>query len=130
MVPTGNPIQITAQTPGEEEIALTKYIKEYRAAGKAWLDTVVEKGEQAYDTLFDKLQQLGDPHIPNLDQANKEQVFKCIRDRTGRFLSQDDFVLYVETEEEQEKLRYKLTGDAKEALSDYYDAVHTLCKAQ
>ena len=130
MVPTGNPTQITAQTPGVEEIALTKYIKEYRAAGKAWLDTVVEKGEQAYDTLFDKLQQLGDPHIPNLDQANKEQVFKCIRDRTGRFLSQDDFVLYVETEEEQEKLRYKLTGDAKEALSDYYNAVHTLCEAQ
>ena len=38
--------------------------------------------------------------------------------------------MYVETEEEQEKPRYKFTGDAKEALKDYYDAVHTLCKAQ
>ena len=127
-VPTGDPTQTTTQTPGKEEIALTNYVKEYRAAGKAWLDTVVEKGEQAYDTLFEKLQQLGDPHIPNFDQANKEQVFKCIR--TGRFLSQDDFVLYVETEEEQEKPKYKLTGDTKEALRDYYDAVHTLCEAQ
>ena len=61
---------------------------------------------------------------------DSEQVLKCIRDRTGRFLSQDDFILYVETEEEQEKLRYRFTDDAKEALSDYYDAVHTLCEAQ
>ena len=90
-VPTGDPTQTTAQIPGEEEIALTKYDKEYRAAGKGWLDTVVEKQEQAYDAFFNKLQQLGNPHIPNFDQANKEQVFKCIRDRTGRFLSQEDF---------------------------------------
>ena len=130
VVPTGDPTQTTAQTPGEEVIVLTNYVKEYRAAGKAWLDTVVEKGEQAYDMLFDKLQQLGDPHIDNFDQANKEQVFKCIRDRTGSFLSQDDFVLYVETEEEEETPRYKFTGEAKEALKDYYDAVHTLCEAQ
>ena len=80
--------------------------------------------------MFDKLQQLGDPHIPHFDQANKEQVLKCIRDRTGRFSSQDDFVLYVETEEEKETPRYKFTGDTKVALKDYYDAVHTLCKAQ
>ena len=80
--------------------------------------------------MYDKLQQLGSPHIVGLDQADKEQVFKCIRDRTGRFLTQDDFVLYVETEEEIEKPRYRLTGKAKEALLDYYDAVHTLCEAQ
>ena len=81
--------------------------------------------EQAYDTLYDKLQQLGTPHIVCLDQAGMEQVFKCIRDRTGRFLTQDDHVLYIETEEEIEKPRYGLTGEAKEALKDYYDAVHT-----
>ena len=39
-------------------------------------------------------------------------------------------MLYVETEEEIEKPRYKFTGDAKEALKDYYDVVHTLCEAQ
>ena len=80
--------------------------------------------------LYDKLQQLGDPHIDNLDQANRKQVFNCIRDRTGRFLSKDDFVVYVEREEEKKKPKYKLTSDTKEALRDYYDAVHTLCEAQ
>ena len=80
--------------------------------------------------MFDKLQQLGSPHIPNFDQADKEQVFKCIRDRTGRFLTQDEFVLYVETEEEIEKPKYNFTGDAREALQDYYNAVHMLCEAQ
>ena len=38
--------------------------------------------------------------------------------------------MYVETEEEKEKLRYKFTGDAKAALKDYYDTVDTLCEAQ
>ena len=37
---------------------------------------------------------------------------------------------YVETEEEKQKPRYVLTDDAKVALTDYYDAVHTLCEAQ
>ena len=45
-------------------------------------------------------------------------------------MSEDDFVVYVEREEEKKKPKYKLTGDAKEALRDYYDAVHTLCEAQ
>ena len=44
-VPTRDPTQTTAQVQGEEVIALTKYVKEYRAAGKVWLDTVVEKKE-------------------------------------------------------------------------------------
>ena len=99
-------------------------------AGKVWLDTVVNGKEQAYITLYDTLQQLGDPHIDNLDQGNREQVFNCIRDRTGRFLSEDEFVVYVEREEERKKPKYKFTGDTKEALKDYYDAVHTLCEAQ
>ena len=106
------------------------YVKAYKVAGKAWLDTVVEEEEQAYITLYDKLQQLGDPHIDNFDQANREQVFNCIRDRTGRFLSEDEFVVYVEREEEKKKPKYKLTGDAKEALRDYYNTVHTSCEAQ
>ena len=134
--PTKDPTQAPGkedptQVPGKAQIALTKYVKDYRAAGKVWLDTVVEQKENAYHTLFDKLQQLGTPHIPNFDQADKDQVFKCIRDRTGRFLTQDEFVLYVETEEEEiERPRYNLTGDAREALQEYYDAVHLLCEAQ
>ena len=54
----------------------------------------------------------------------------CIKDRTGRCLSEDDFTMYVEKEEAEKNPRYRFTGDAKEALKDYYDTVHTLCKAQ
>ena len=81
-------------------------------------------------TLFNTLQVLGNPHIDNFPDADRQQVFKCIRDRTGRFLREDNFVMYVEKEEEEKKPKYKLTGDAREALKNYYDAVHTLCKAQ
>ena len=80
--------------------------------------------------MFDELLKLGGPYIDNFDQADREQVFKCIRDKTGRFLDDDDFMTYVETEEEKQKPRYVLTDDAKVALTDYYDAVHTLCEAQ
>ena len=45
-------------------------------------------------------------------------------------MSDDEFVVHVEREEEKKKPKYKLTGDATEALRDYYDAVHTLCEAQ
>ena len=90
----------------------------------------MKDGEEAYIRLFNKLMELGSPYIDYFDQADREQVFKCIRDETGRFLDDDDFVTYVETEEEKKKPRYDLTGDAKIALTDYYNAVHTLCEAQ
>ena len=114
----------------DEPPALTKYVKEYKAAGKAWLDSVVKDGEEAYIRLFNKLLELGSPYIDYFDQADREQVFKCIRDKTGRFLDDDDFMMYVETEEEKKKPRYTFTGDAKVAMTDYYDAVHMLCEAQ
>ena len=129
--PTDEPTQPAATNPDEDEPpAPTKYVKAYKAAGKAWLDSVVKDGKEAYIRLFDKLLELGNSYIDNFNQADREQVFKCIRDKTGRFLDDDDFVTYVETEEEKQKPRYVLTGDAKIALTDYYDAVHTLCEAQ
>ena len=129
--PPMNPPCPQPQIPDEDEPpAPTKYVKAYQAAGKEWLDSVVKDGEAAYTKLFDKLLVLGDPYIDNFDQADKEQVFKCIRDKTGRFLDDDDFMTYVETEEEKKKPRYVLISDAKVALTDYYDAVHTLCEAQ
>ena len=45
-------------------------------------------------------------------------------------MKEDEFCLYVETEEEKEKPSYKFTGDTKEALKDYHDVVHTLCEAE
>ena len=128
--PTDDPVQDPTQTAGEVEIKLTQYVKDYRAAGKVWLDTVVQEKEKAYDTLYNRLQQLGAPHKEGLDQADKQQVYNCIKDRTGMFLSQDENVLYVETEEEFEKPKFRLTGEAKEALRNYYDAAHELCVAQ
>ena len=96
--PTDETAQPAARNPDEDEPpAPTKYVKAYQAAGKKWLDSVVKDGEQAYIRLFDKLLKLGDPYIDNFDQAVREQVFKCIRDKTGRFLDDDDFVTYVET---------------------------------
>ena len=128
---TDEPTKPATTNPNEDEPpAPTKYVKAYRAEGKEWLDSVVKDGEAAYTRLFDKLLVLGDPYIDNFDPADKTQVFKCIRDKTGRFLDDDDFVMYVETEEEKKKPWYVLTGDAKAALTDYYDAVHTLCEAQ
>ena len=128
--PTNEPAQDPTQTTGEVEIKLTQYVKDYRAAGKVWLDTVIQEKEKAYHTLYDRLQQLGAPHKEGLDQADKQQVYNCIKDRTGMFLSQDENVLYVETEEEFEKPKFRLTGEAKEALKNYYDAAHELCVAQ
>ena len=129
--PTDETAQPAARNPDEDEPpAPTKYVRAYQAADKKWLDTVVKDGEAAYNRLFDELLKLGDPYIDNFDQAVREQVLKCIRDKTGRFLDDDDFVTYVETEEEKQKPRYTFTGDAKAALTDYYDAVHTLCEAQ
>ena len=129
--PTDDPTQAATKNPDEDEPpALTKYVKEYKVAGKAWLDSVVKDREEAYIRLFNKLLELGSPYIDYFDQADREQVFKCIRDKTGRFLDDDDFVTYVETEEEKKKPRCTFTGDAKVALTDYYNAVHTLCEAQ
>ena len=118
--PTDKPTMPAATNPNKDEPpAPTKYVKAYQAAGKEWLDTVVKDGEAAYTKLFDKLLALVDPYIDNFDQADKEQVFKCIRDKTGRFLDDDNFVTYIETEEEKKKPRYVLSGDAKVALTDY-----------
>ena len=101
---TKDPTQTAAKNPDEDEPpALTKYVMEYKAAGKAWLESVVKDEEEAYIKLFDKLMELGSPYIDNFDQADREQVFKCIRDKTGRFLNDNNFVMYVETEEEKEK---------------------------
>ena len=129
--PTEDPTQTTAKNPDKDKPpALTKYVMEYKAAGKAWLDSVVKDEEEAYIRLFNKLMELGSPYIDNFNQADREQVFKCIRDKTGRFLNDDDFMTYVETEEEKKKPKYVFTCDAKLALTDYYDAVYTLCEAQ
>ena len=84
--PTDEPAQPTTKNPDKDEApALTKYVKAYKAAGKAWLDSVVKDREEAYIRLFNKLLELGNPYIDDFSQADREKVFKCIRDKAGRF---------------------------------------------
>ena len=130
--PTQDPTQAPAQDPEEEtQPDLTEYIKNYQQAGKEWLDTVLEHKEQAYKTLFNNLLKLGNQHIPKFANADRETVLKCIKDTTGRFLSEVEFAIYVELgEAEIQKPQLRLKGDTKEDLKDYYHAVHTLCEAQ
>ena len=46
--PTNDLTQPAAKNPDKDEPpALTKYVKEYKAAGKAWLDSVVKDGKEA-----------------------------------------------------------------------------------
>ena len=127
-VPTVDPTQATAQDPDQDTPPV--YVQSYQKVGKAWLDTVLKDMDQAYDTLLNELLRVGNPHIENFPQADKQTVMKCIRDRTGRFLSKDDFAVYVERDEPPKKPKIKLEGKAKEALKDYYNAVHTLSEAQ
>ena len=130
-VPTQDPTEGNPQQPEEETPPdLTNYLKSYQQAGKAWLDTVLDQEEQAYATLYDRLIQIGYQHIDHLENAVRDQVFKCIKDKSGRCLSKDDFAMYVEEEEPPKMPKYKLNDDAQEALQDYYDAVHTLREAQ
>ena len=124
--PTADPQDPNQDTPP----VLTVYVKRYQKAGKAWLDTVTKDMDQAYDTLLNKLLRVDDPHIDNFPQADKQTVMKCVRDSTGRFLSEDDFAMYVERDDPPKKPKIKLQGETQEALRDYYNAVHTLSEAQ
>ena len=141
--PTNTPVTVKAQDPtqdpteakpeeAEEEAPpkLTAYVKSYKEAEKTWLDTVLDRKEHAYITLYDMLSKIGTKHKENLDQAVRDQVFASIKDRSGKCLSEDDFAMYAEQEDPPKKQRYRLTDDAKEALKDYYNAVDTLSQSQ
>ena len=78
--PTDETAQPTARNPNKDEPpAPTKYVMAYKAAGKVWLDSVVKDRKEVYIRLFDKLLEVGGPYINNSDQADREQVFKCIQ---------------------------------------------------
>ena len=66
--PTDTPAAVPAQDPTvakpdevEEETPpeLTAYVKSYKQAGETWLDTVLDKKEQAYIILHDRLSKKG-----------------------------------------------------------------------
>ena len=76
-VPTQNPTQdptVAKPEQAEEEVPpeLTAYVKSYKEAGKTWLDMVLDRKEQAYITLYDRLSKIGTKHKENLDQAVRD----------------------------------------------------------
>ena len=76
--PTNTPAAVPTEDPtvakpdeAEEEAPpeLTAYVKSYKQAGKTWLDTVLDRKEQAYITLYNRLSKIGGKHKENLEQA-------------------------------------------------------------
>ena len=106
--PTDTPAAVSTQDPTvakpeevEEEAPpkLTAYVKSYKQAGKIWLDMVLDRKEQAYITLYDRLSKIGGKHRENLDQAVRDQVFASIKDRSDKSLSEDTFAMHVEQDD-------------------------------
>ena len=128
--PTQDPSQDPAQDL-EDVPSLTDYVKSYRQAAKVWFDTVQVTKEQVYTMLYDTLLTIGDPHIPKFSDSDRKTVLDCVADKSGKFLSEDKFAVYIEKEDvEIKKMQVKVSGDAKEAIKGYYQAAHDLCQTQ
>ena len=87
--------------------------------------------EQAYKTLYDTLLQIGDPHIAKFSDTDKKTVLDCIADKSGKYLSEDDFAVYVSREDITiARKQYTVSAEEKIATKDYYDKAKDLCEAQ
>ena len=84
-----------------------------------------------YITLYDKLIQIGNQHITKLSDSDRQTVLNSIADKSGKYLSEDEFVVYVSKENTGfEKKKYKVGNEAKAAIKQYYQSVQELCEAQ
>ena len=64
--PTQDPaVAKPAEAEKETPPKLTAYVNSYKQAGKTWLDTVLDRKEQAYTTLYDRLSRIGTKHKEN-----------------------------------------------------------------
>ena len=87
--------------------------------------------EQAYITLYDTLLQIGNPHSSKLRNSDRKTVLDCIADKSGKYLSEDDFAVYVAREDIGiKKKQVAVSNEAKVAIKEYYMAAQDLCKAQ
>ena len=78
-----------------------------------------------------RIAKIGDPYIPRFSESVQKTVLDCIADKSGKFLKEDGFAVYVEQEEaEIKKTQVKLSCNAEDAIRDYYEVAHDLCKAQ
>ena len=77
-----------------------------------------------YITLYDTLLQIGDQHISKLSDSDRQTVLNCIADKSGKYLNEDDFVVYVSKEDTDfKKKKYKVGDEAKAAIKQYYQSV-------
>ena len=129
--PTDKPPQEPINPEEENEPGLADYVNSYRQAAKVWFDTVQASKEQVYITLYDTLLQIGNPHISKLSNSARKTVLDCIADKSGKYLSEDDFAVYVAREDvEIKKKQVAVSNEAKAAIKEYYKAVQDLCEAQ
>ena len=126
--PTDDPQDPTKE---ENEPGLVEYVKSYQQAAKVWFDTVQASKEQVYITLYDTLLEIGNPHISKLRNSHRKTVLDCITDKSGKYLSEDDFAVYVAREDiEIKKKQVAVSNEAKVAIKEYYKVTQDLCKAQ
>ena len=58
-------------------------------------------------------------------------MLDCIVDKSGKYLSKDNFAVYVGREDiETKRKQVAVSDEAKTAIREYYKAAHDLCKAQ
>ena len=58
-------------------------------------------------------------------------MLDCIADKSGKYLSEDDFAVYVAREDvEIKKKQVAVSNEAKVAIKEYYKAAQDLCEAQ
>ena len=68
--------------------------------------------------LFDSLLQIGAPHIPKFSDTDRKTVLDYIGDKSGKYLGEDDFAVYVSRE------------DVTIARKQYAVSSEDLCEAQ
>ena len=84
-----------------------------------------------YITLYDNLLQIGDPNIPKFSNSDRKTVLDCIADKSGKYLSEDDFAVYVATEDvEIKKKQFAASAEAKASIKEYYKSAQELCEVQ
>ena len=129
--PTNDPQEPTENPEEENEPGLVEYVKSYWQAPKVWFDMVQASKDQAYITIYDTLLQIGDPHISKLRNSDRKTVLDCIVHKSGKYLSEDDFAVYVAREDvEIKKKQVAVSNEAKVAIKEYYKAAQDLCEAQ
>ena len=129
--PTTKPQDPKAGTSADDP-GLKEYVDSYMQAAQDWFDTIQEAKINAYMELYDRLLELGKPHIKELGKADGTAVLASIADKSGQFVSEvDKFMVYVSKEDETiQKKPVVVSQEAQKSILEYYKAAQHLCNAQ